>query len=113
MNHKLYQPQPGKKYLFCYKPFFKSFFSQNWQPKDAGFTQRSGDQGILNFQMLAEKLELENSKRSWKLIMGILPGNVSQRYGYKDVGDGYWRSNVLVTSLRSGDQFNTLRKSST
>ena len=39
--------------------------------------------------------------------------------GYIDVGDGCWRPNVLVTSLRCwcpiqdvGDRFNTLRKSS-
>ena len=40
--------------------------------------------------------------------------------GYIDVGDGCWRPNVLVTSLRCwwpiqnvGDRFNTLRKSPT
>ena len=46
--------------------------------------------------------------------------NCLTQTGYIDVGDGCWRPNVLVTSLRwwwpiqdVGDRFNTLRKSPT
>ena len=46
--------------------------------------------------------------------------DVNDETGHIDVDDGYWKPNVLVTSLRYwrviqdfGDRFNTLRKSAT
>ena len=50
----------------------------------------------------------------------VAENRLSDHFGYIDVGAGYWRPNVLVTSLRCwwpiqdvGDRFHTLRKSPT
>ena len=66
----------------------------------------------------------ENSKILNKIVYGFSTKSLAPRrwdqYGYIDVGDGCWRPNVLVTSLRCwwplqdvGDRFNTLEKSPT